>query len=296
VRFDYQAVDPVRRRLIIAHMNDASVVAVALGDGAVVRVVSNVPVPRGVAVASELARVFVTSSPHSLVVLDADSLAEVARVPTGAGPDGVAWDTAHHIVGVSDQSDGALSLVFDAGRGKRSSVHLGRETGNVAFDAARGWFWVAVERAAPPDALVAVDPLTAKVVRTVELAGCRGAHGVLLHPDGATAFVACEDDARIARVALAESGGPASVLAPSGADPDVLALDPELGWLYVAAESGDLTVFDVTRPGLVLVGREHPADGSHSVAVDPATHRVYFPLARGPNGAPTLRIMVPSGI
>jgi DNA-binding beta-propeller fold protein YncE len=295
VRFDYQAVDLARRRLIIAHMNDASVVAVTLDDGAVVKIVPGVPVPRGVVVANEVGRVFVTSSPHSLVVLDADSLAEVARVPTGTAPDGVAWDSTHGIVGVSDQSDGALSLIADAGRGKRASCHVGRETGNVAFDAARGLFWIAVERSSPPDALVAVDPLAAKVVRSVPLPGCAAAHGILLHPDGVTAFVACEDNARLARVALTENG-PALVLAPTGAAPDVLALDPELGWLYVAAESGDLTVFDVTRPGLVLVGRDHPADGSHSVAVDPTTHRVYFPLGRGATGAPSLRIMLPAGL
>jgi hypothetical protein len=118
----------------------------------------------------------------------------------------------------------------------------------------------------------------------------------MLDPKGETAFVACEDNARVARVALDGDGSSPPVLAKTGADPDVLALDPELGWLYVAAESGDLTVFDTTRPGLSLLGREHPADGSHTVAVDPATHRVYFPLAHGAGGRPTLRIMLPSGL
>jgi hypothetical protein len=70
-------------------------------------------------------------------------------------------------------------------------------------------------------------------------------------------------------------------------------MDAGLGWLYVAAESGDLTVFDVNRPGVSLVGRDHPGPASHSIAVDAATHRVFFPLMRGPKGSPALRILHP---
>ena len=71
----------------------------------------------------------------------------------------------------------------------------------------------------------------------------------------------------------------------------MLGIDPGRGWLYVAAESGDLTVWDITRPGLALVGHDHPGSNSHTVAVDPATHRVFFPLPAGP----VLRIMKPTG-
>lgn len=295
-RFDYQALDAAHGRLIIAHMNDASVVAVNLADDTVARVVPNVPVPRGVAVASEANRIFVTSSPHSLVILDATSLAELERVRTGAAPDGVAWDPAHRTVAVSDQEDGAISLFSDAGHGPRKALKLGRETGNVAFDARRGWFWIAVEQARPPDELVAVDPVGPTRKRVIPLPGCAGAHGVSLHPDGASAFVACEDAATLARVPLDEHSNSALAFAPTGAGPDVLALDPGLGWLYVAAEGGELSVFELARPGVVSVGRQALAPGSHSVAVDPATHRLYFPLAKGPSGSPLLRVMLPTGL
>jgi hypothetical protein len=59
--------------------------------------------------------------------------------------------------------------------------------------------------------------------------------------------------------------------------------------------SSDLTVFDLQKPGVVLLGHDKPGANSHSVAVDPATHRVFFPLQAGPNGTPVLRIMKPSG-
>src|SRR5690242_10288221 len=62
VRFDYQDVDAARGNLVIAHMNDASVVVVRASDGSVVKVIPGIPTARGVAVASDVGRVFVTSS------------------------------------------------------------------------------------------------------------------------------------------------------------------------------------------------------------------------------------------
>jgi hypothetical protein len=127
----------------------------------------------------------------------------------------------------------------------------------------------------------------------ISLPGCDGAHGLRIHPNSGSALLACEDNAKVARVDL--DGANAIVLASSGTGPDVLAIDPGLGWLYVAAESGDLKVFDLNEPGLVNVDSERPGPASHSVAVDAATHRVYFPLATGPKGTPVLRIMRPGG-
>jgi DNA-binding beta-propeller fold protein YncE len=292
-RFDYQDIDTARGHLVIAHMNDGAVVIADLRDGSVLKQLSGIPVVRGIAVADDVGIIFATSSPNQLVLIDNKSLTEVRRVTTGNGPDGVAWDPTHKMVGVSDQSDGALSLLADSGSGKRTPIALGSETGNVVFDGPRSWFWITVVKATPPDQLVAVDPTTVKVVTSIGLPGCSGAHGLRLHPDGQSAFIACESNNVLARVDL--GGGHEVATAPTGSGPDVLSVDPGLGWLYVAAESGDLTVFDIGRPGAALMGHDSPGSNSHSVAVDPATHRVFFPLMSGPQGTPVLRIMRPTG-
>jgi len=75
-----------------------------------------------------------------------------------------------------------------------------------------------------------------------------------------------------------------------GEDPDVLAYDPELGYVYVAAESGVVSVFrtqsgQVSRVGEMLLG-----PNAHVVAVDPGTHKSYFPL-KNVGGRTVLRIM-----
>jgi DNA-binding beta-propeller fold protein YncE len=290
-RFDYQDLDPQRGILVVAHMNDGTVLILDL-DGKVLAEIANVPTARGVVIAPEIGRIFVTSSPNQLVEIDETTLAEVGRVTTGSGPDGVGWDPAHQVVGVSDQRDGALSLIPDAGHGTRTQVALGQETGNVVYDAVRGWFWITVVPGSGADQLVAVDPVTATIAITIEVPGCDGAHGLRLHPDGQSALIACEDNDKLARVGL--EGAHDVAIGDTGSGPDVLAIDAGLGWLYVAAESGDLTVFDLNAAGVSKIDDESPGAGSHTVAVDPATHRVYFPLANGPGGKPALRIMRPA--
>ncbi len=288
-RFDYQEIDPSRGHLVVAHMNDASVLVLNLADASVAKLLPSISTPRGVAVGD--GRIFITSSPSQLVIIDGTALTEIARVPTGNAPDGVGYDPVDHVAGVSAQQDGAASLVPNMGLGPRTDVPLGQETGNVIYDPGRGLFWAAVVNASPPDQLVQIDPVAQKVTTRIDLPGCSGAHGMRLHPDGQTAFVACEDNSVLVRVDI----GAARVLAsaPTGGGPDVMAIDPGLGWLYVAAESGDLVVFDIGKPGLVTIDQEHPGDNAHSVAVDPATHRVFFPLMSGPNGEPVMRIMQP---
>lgn len=293
-RFDYQDIDPGQGHLVVAHMNDASVLILSLSDGSLTKLLPSIPTPRGVAVGDDIGRIFVTSSPSQLVIIDNQSLTETARVTTGSGPDGLAYDPIDQIVAVSDQHDGAISLLADGGTGKRRQVPLGTETGNVMFDASRHGFWAAVVTASPPDQLVAVDPIRAAVTTRIDLPGCKGAHGVRLHPNGQSAFVACEGNDTLARVDL--DAAHAIVTAATGKGPDVMAVDPGLGWLYVAAESGDLTVFDINQPGLVAIDRGHPGNNAHSVAVDPATHRVFFPLMVGPKGKPVLRIMRPKSV
>ena len=57
----------------------------------------------------------------------------------------------------------------------------------------------------------------------------------------------------------------------------------------------EVTVFDTSSAGLQLVGHHTPGPKAHTVAVDPATHRVFFPLPAGASGKPTLRVLRPTG-
>jgi hypothetical protein len=72
----------------------------------------------------------------------------------------------------------------------------------------------------------------------------------------------------------------------------VLALDPGSQDLYVAGESGQVTAFKLGTGTVDKAAESFVAMNAHVVAVDPTTHRVYFPL-KDVNGKTVLRIMSP---
>lgn len=139
--------------------------------------------------------------------------------------------------------------------------------------------------------LAEIDPSSDQVVAGYPFTGCKGSHGLLIDSERRLAFAACEDNSKLVVFDL-ESKTATATLAV-GADPDVLAFDAGLRRLYVSAESGIISVFDERDRGLQKVGEGLFAPNAHSVAVDPSTHRVYFPL-QNINGKPVLRIAVPS--
>ena len=76
----------------------------------------------------------------------------------------------------------------------------------------------------------------------------------------------------------------------------MLAFDPSRRRLYVSAESGVVAVFAETAHGLRKLGLAFLAPAAHTVAADPRTGLVYFPLAGGTTGSgqPQLLVMRPT--
>jgi DNA-binding beta-propeller fold protein YncE len=141
--------------------------------------------------------------------------------------------------------------------------------------------------------LVAIGPTTFRVVKRYRLPGCNHDHGLLIDATRRLAFVACDGNARLLvvdmrtfRVLSTHSLGP---------DPDVLAFDSSLRRLYVAAESGVVSVFREQGRNLVKLGQAFVAQGAHTIAADSRTHRVYLPL-EGTHNHPVLRIMAPQQV
>jgi DNA-binding beta-propeller fold protein YncE len=125
----------------------------------------------------------------------------------------------------------------------------------------------------------------------VELPGCDHPHGLSVDSPDRLAFIACAGNARLLTFDLGtmKVTGEDSV----GSGPDVLAFDEAGRRLYVAAESGTVAVFALEGRRLTKLGQGEVAPAAHTVAVDPATHLVYFPLEQGSRGGPELRVMRP---
>jgi DNA-binding beta-propeller fold protein YncE/plastocyanin len=285
-RFDYQSFDASSHRLWIAHLGADSVISFDVRRQRVAATVRGVPGAHGVLAVPQLRSVFATATDsHELVRIGAGARV-ASRVRAGAFPDGLAYAPKQKEIYVSDKTGDAV-VVLGALGAARAKIDLGGEAGNVKFDQRSSRMLVAV---AGREQLVAIDPRTRRVRARYALRGCDGAHGAQVDGPHRLAFVACEGNAKLFVVDLKRKRATASY--GVGSSPDVLALDGALGRLYVAAESGTVSVFAVRGRVLRKLGEATVASSAHSVAVDPATHRVYFPL-EDVGGKPVLRIMTP---
>ena len=288
-RFDYQSFDSNTGRLYIAHLGDGALTIFDANKETVISDVKNLLRVHGVIAVPELHRIYASATgSNELAVIDDSTLRIVARVPAGDYPDGIAYASNVKKLYVSDLH-GKTDTVIDANTNQRlTTIVLGGGAGNTQYDSVSEHIFVTVHG---QNQLAEIDPTKDQVVARYALAGCSEPHGLLIDSDHRLAFIACEDNAKLAVFDLEAKKMTAIHLV--GADPDVLAFDKGFSRLYVSAESGIITIFDERGRALEKVGEGLFAPNAHSVSVDSNTHRVYFPL-QNVAGKPVLRIAVPS--
>jgi len=304
-RFDYQSIDPSTGRLAVSKMGSGKLLVFDARKQTLAAELSGFPKVTGVLMVPELHKIYasvpgaglgaglsvalgMSKGSGAVAIIDNASLKEIARLPAGVFPDGIAYDSKDGRIFVSDEMGGGLTVIGADDDKPIARIDTGGEVGNVQYDPASRSIYVPVQS---HDELITVDPVTLKVVARHKLAGCDHPHGLRIAPGGAIGYVACDENDRLLAVDLAS--GRISVDLAIGHDPDVLAADPDLKRLYVASESGILSVINTADPakpiklGDVMVGLN-----AHSVAVDPSDHYLFLPL-RDLNGKAVMRILAP---
>lgn len=287
-RFDYQSVDPGSGRIYMNHMNAGRTVVFDADHGRVVTEIADVPRATGVLALPAHHQVYVSAAgAHEVAIIDDQTLKVTSRVSGVQFPDGIAYAPEADKIFVSDESGGA-DMVIDAKTGrKRSMIPLGGEAGNTHYDSVSHCMLVAVQT---KNQIVAIDPVTERVVQRYDLPGSDHPHGFTIDEPGRLAFISCEGNAALLVVDLRTMTVVQTITVADG--PDVLAWDAEWRRLYVAGEGGALQAFWLDGSTLRPAG-EYRAPHAHTVSVDPRTHRVYLPL-ENVNGRPVLRILAPA--
>ncbi|KVH46837.1 hypothetical protein WJ39_16250 [Burkholderia diffusa] len=285
-RLDYASLDSARNRLFIAHLGDGEVIAFDTHASRVTGLITGVSSVHGVLAVPELSRVYASATrSDEIVAIDAATLKIAARMPGGHYPDGMAYAPDVHKLYVSDEY-GKTETVIDVRSNRRvATIPLDGEAGNTQYDPVSRHIFVNVQTRRQ---LIEIDPATDRVVGRFDLPGAKGNHGLLIEPRSRLAFIACEDndallvfDMRARHVVRAFD---------IGGGPDVLAFDSASNVLYVAGEAGIVSMFAVKGSNVIKLGEGQLGPNAHVVAVDPATHRSYFPL-KDIGGRPVLRVM-----
>jgi len=287
-RWDYASLDAKRHHLFLAHLGDSAVVVFDTAQRKVIATIPDVSHVHGVLYVPQLDRVYASATgTNEVVAIDARTFKSVARTPGGDYPDGMAYAPGARKLYVSDEHGGADTVIDTASNKRIATIPLGGEVGNTQYDPASRHIFANVQTR---DQLVEIDPATDKVVARINLPGAKGNHGLYIDASARLAFIACEGNDKLLVLDLASRKVLASF--DVAKDPDVLAFDPTLGWLYVAGESGEVSLFKVQGKTVSPLGTAWLGPNAHVVAVDSVTHEAFFPL-KPTHGKPMLRITRP---
>ena len=288
LRMDYETIDPRRHMLFVAYLGADEVLAIDIAANVMAGHVTGLRSVHGVLAIPSLHRVYASATgTDEVATIDEGDLKVAAREPGGDYPDGIAYDARDHEIFVSDEHGGTVTVI-DTRSGRRDrTIDVGGEAGNTQFDPRSHRAFTDVQTR---DDIAVIDPVSGHVVARHRLAGCDHDHGLALDVARRLAFVACDGNARLLVMDLDDWTQLATF--EVGDEPDVLALDPGLGRLYVASESGVVSVLQERGKAVNQLGSAFLTSEAHTVAVDPTTHRVYFAL-ENVNGKAVVRVMTP---
>lgn len=308
-RIDYQSFDPGAHRLYVSLMGAGKLLVFDTAANKPLKQLDGFPKTTGVLVVPPLHRVFSSvpgggigpsvaqglgmlglSSGHgAVVVVDTDTLQEIARVPGGVFPDGIAYDPKDNRIFVSDEMGSAITVIDPGTNQAIARIAAGGEVGNVQYDLASAKLYAPIQTR---NEIGIFDAVGNRRIGSYPLTGCKHPHGLAIPPDTSIGYVACDENDILVTVDL-KTGKELSHLS-LGHDPDVLAMDGTAKRLYVASESGNLSTFNIANPGApVSLGDSFVGKSAHSVAVDPLTHHLFLPL-RDLSGKAVMRILTPN--
>lgn len=297
-RFDYQSLDAQRHRLFISHMGSNQVIVFDTQARKVLANLNGFPSATGITAVPELGRVYVsvpgsllqrTSGNGEIAVIDAETLKTIKRIRVGRFPDGSSFVPGLNRLYVSNETGGTLSVIDTHDERVVDTIQLGGEAGMNVYDLMDERVWVNVQT---DNTLVAIDTKTDRIVTRVKLpATCEHNHGLLIDAPDRLAFIVCDNNAKLLVFDLRVQR--VTEIHDVGRAPDVLAYDSTTKLLYVASESGVITLFHLQQRQLAQLGEDRLGDNAHTVSVDPANGLAYFPL-KSDQGKPALLVTRPN--
>jgi DNA-binding beta-propeller fold protein YncE len=285
-RFDYQSLDSSSGNLYIAHLGAGRILGFDTKTRKVIADIAGLPGVHGVLAIPELHQLYASATSLNRVAsIDPQTFTVKVMIPTGKYPDGLAYSPLTQTIFVSNQFGNSATVISAKTLQPVAMIDLGGEVGNTQYDPGSQRIFAAVQTR---NRLVAIDPQINKAVGRYDTLGCDRPHGLLIAPKQNRAFIACEDNAKLVVFSLQTMQVVSTH--PVGDGPDVLAFDPALHRLYVASESGILSVFDLQNNRTVKLEDIQVDPSAHTVAVDPQSHRVYLPLEKV-GDRPVLRVL-----
>ena len=283
--WDYLKFDASTNHLFISRGDHVAVVDVETGK--VVADIGGMEGIHGIVLAPEFNRGFVTDGRGAKVwIFDLNTLKVTGSAAADPDADGEVYDPASKRV-FTMNGDSKSSTVIDAATGKvLGKIDLG---GGPEFPVAdgQGHVYANIETTSE---IVEIDSNTMKITHRWPLAPGDHPSGLAMDTKNRILFSGCRN--KMMAIVNADTGKVVTTLA-IGAGVDATRFDPGTGYAFASNGDGTLTVIHEDSPTQFSVVENVTTErGARTMALDPATHRVFLVTAqveRIPNPPPHTR-------
>jgi len=279
--WDYLGFDNANRHLFVTH--GTHVMVLDADSQAVIGDIPDTARVHGVAVADDLGRGFTSDGGDSTVTaFDLKTLKTLARYPTGAGPDSIAYEpVTHRVFTFNGGSRDATALDGSTGA-VAGTIPLGGKPETAVSDG-HGNIFANVESTSE---IVKIDARALKVVARWKVAPCESPSGLAMDIAHGILLAGCDN--KMMGVVDASSG---KVLATPaiGEGVDADRFDPSTGYAFASNGEGTLTVVREENPRkFSVVDDVATQKGARTMELDPKTGDVFLVTAdRMPPPPPT---------
>src|SRR5258706_12511103 len=271
--WDYMTVDSAAQRLYVSHAT--KVVVIDLAKDAVAGEITNTPGVHGIAIAPELHRGFTSNGKENKAgIVDLKTLQTLSKADTGANPDGMLYEPGRQEVYMFN-GKGEFATVIDAKSGKVvATIPLGGKPEFATADPKAGRVYDNLE---DKSELVAIDTRTHTVTNRWPIAPGEEASGMAFDQKNHRLFLVCGNK-MMAMVDSTSGKVLATVLIGDGVDAN--AFDPGTKLAFASCGDGTVTIAHEDGDKLTVVQTLTTEKGARTMALDPATHKIYLASAK----------------
>jgi YVTN family beta-propeller protein len=218
---------------------------------------------------------------NAVVVFDRATLATVATIPAGTGPDAIVFEPATQTVWAFNGRSKDATVIDAATQKVVATIPL---PGKPEFAAVDGQGLV-FDNIEDKNEIVRLDAKTNKLTAEWPLTGCESPSGLAFDVAGHRLFPVCDGK----KMGVIDSNtGKVLATAEIGNGPDGAGWDAKHKLAFASCGEGVLSVIDAGAPGYPTIETLATQRGARTMAYDSATDRIYLVTAEfGPRPEPT---------
>jgi YVTN family beta-propeller protein len=285
--FDYLTVDSARKRLYVTHGTE--VVVIDTTNKTIVGRIADTPRVHGIAIAPNGRGYTSNGGENKVSVVDLKTLQTLSKVDTDANPDAILYEPNLKEIYAINHT-GKSVTVIEAATGKVvATIPLAGVAETGAADPSLGRVFVNIE---DKNSIDVIDITTHKVVANWPVAPAESPTGMAIDTMSHRLFV---------------GGGPSMVMidaktgkvlasAPICRGTDATQFDAKTKMAFSSCSDGHITAVKVDGPDKLTVAQTiETTRGARTMALDPATHRLYTAALKYPPVDPNAPATPPAG-